>query len=150
MVLIHELLHSIDARIPEAARFVDLPKNAMRAAKLAMTHKTPRDLGDTDRAFLETWVRSGLDRGLWSEYRAWVATVEIYGEGLVLGLWGRISWLEDLVARCPLEQDFNTCFYALLDGRAPNPAKGLLAEPLIAEVLKQERSRARAHLPPPM
>lgn len=95
--MIHELVHNVDTKAEEASRFFSDQANLQRIESLTQKFRSVRDInGYEDKTFIQRWVRSGIERDLLGEARAWTKTYLIYQEGLMLGIWGRSDHLESI------------------------------------------------------
>ncbi len=133
LVFVHELLHAFDADIQAASVTysqtwrVDLAGSSNESSKLEF----------------EAWLRAGLDRGFWAEYRAWYYTIVIYQEGLRDGLWGKIHWVENILESRPPGVALDRHIYDHFDRRFWDPRVGLFLRPEISEPLRELRERYR-------
>lgn len=148
IILVHELLHSLDTRIWDGLELAGTPVNVRRVQKLVKKFTAPHALNPTDSEFMSQWVSAGLDRGLWAEYRAWLATLAIYEAGLTDGLWVPIDWLDRIVQECPADFKRELCFYKFIDARSPDPMSGLLGTSLVLGQIRQVRATQRDWLAP--
>lgn len=150
LIFVHELLHSLDDTLAQAVQAYGDPATIGRVSRLALQARSVNDLGPESREELEAWIRAGLDRGLWAEYRAWVASFAIYREGKADGLWPPIDWAETVLRGRPGGERLERYLYDYLDKRSPDPRDGIFATPLVRDALQRVRREYRTGpaLPP--
>jgi hypothetical protein len=146
VIFAHELIHSLDETLWNAVvTYADQEK----IANLVKQKKTFGNLNLAEKSMLLRWVASGLDRGLWAEYRAWVTTYHIYKAGIEGGDWQKIDWFENWIAQKKSDESINKFIYLSLDEKHTDPETGLLSSPLVKEALTKLREHSRTiELPP--
>ena len=148
LVLIHEILHSLDSEIQWASlKFSDKARIA-KYEKWALEVKRPDLLSEKQRQELSTWIEAGLSRGLWYEHRAWLATFVIYEAMLKSDpaesrLWEPISWMEEVRSQRRADESWRKFLFRYLDERMVDPQEGLFSTPLLQEMVREIRKSYR-------
>jgi hypothetical protein len=148
IIFIHELLHSLDENLWQAVDSYGSNPHVKDFVAWAGKTKKFRQLSGEQKVLLREWIRAGLDRGLWAEYRAWAATFAIYRAGRVAGTWPRMSWMESLISRTRTERELLQVLYRYLDQRSKDPRQNIFSLPLIQDAIRAVREEARRKLPP--
>lgn len=111
----HEIVHGLDDLIfPAHEKYID-PKKFALYDSWAKQYSHPDQLSEGQRMQLFEWLGWGLERGLWSEYRASVVSVLLYLDGIHEGLWGRSQRLDEVLALKPRDQALEHFIYQYLD-----------------------------------
>ncbi len=131
LIIVHELSHRIDHQLRDAIISYNNDALVKSLAELAHQVSDPTQLSSEQQMQLDGWLRSGLDRGLWAEYRAWVLSFILYREGLKENLWGKIPWIENVLSRQQAKENLSHLVYRYLDPRFQNPQAGMFSLPLI-------------------
>ncbi|NUM87918.1 MAG: hypothetical protein HUU37_01825 [Bdellovibrionales bacterium] len=147
VIFIHEVAHGLDDLISPASRVYGQTEDVAELAAWAARTETPSDLPHEIREKLDSWLAAGLDRGLWAEYRAWLATFALYEDGARERLWNRVAWMEEISAQRPPELGWNLFLYRFLDDRFQDPTEGIFSRVLIRNGLRELRGRYRDLLP---
>ena len=150
IIFIHEMAHKLDQDLAEAVTEYALSLGLMTELEDWARKSTLADLPAEVREDLETWLISGLNRGLWAEFRAWYVTFRLYQEGVTEGLWQPIARFDEVLASKPSESSFAKHLYAFLESRAQMPAAGPYSSPLMREAIESLLTSTRtseAHAP---
>jgi hypothetical protein len=150
LILIHELLHNLDPQFYKAIQEYSTPQLVAHLGTLAQEYDDPKYLNIKDQHALQEWIQAGLGRGLWAEYRAWVATFTIYQAGLQEGLWQPTSWADEILSQRADGEKFENFIYMYLDSRSIDPTEGIFSRPLIQRSLQLTRAYYRKSGPPPL
>ncbi|MGZ3653425.1 MAG: hypothetical protein ACXVB9_20510 [Bdellovibrionota bacterium] len=141
IIFAHELLHSLDEQLPKSmALYAASPAPALLAKRGAQISNYS-NLTPAERAVADPWIVAGLDRGLFAEFRAWVPSALIYVQGRDEGLWGRVDWMEGLLAGKPANQSLESYIFSYLNQRSHDPVDGIFALPLTQSAVKAVRAR---------
>jgi hypothetical protein len=137
LILTHELIHDVDSIVPIAVQKysnVELAKHLIeRAAKSSDPASLP---ADEHRAYKD-WIEAGMDRGLLAEVRAWAITILIYEDGLREGLWQRIAWLDDVMAKREPSESWERFSLRFLSERSEQPREGVFVHELARNLLEE-------------
>jgi hypothetical protein len=144
LIFAHELLHAVDPQILVGMADYADPTVPALLAKRNQTVKTLSALSSDEQLLVEKWIRAGLDRGLFAEYRAWVPSLLIYQQGKEEGLWPAIPWLEQVLALKKPTQALSEFTYLYLDARSPDPSSGIFSLPLTQDALHHAREKIRS------
>jgi hypothetical protein len=151
LIFVHETLHAVDEQIMVGVEGYSDPVVPKKMITYSETLSSPSALPAADREALDRWLGFGIDRGLLAEYRAWTATFQIYEDGLKEGLWKPRPWLDEILALRSEDVPLPSFTFRYLDQRSLDPSDGIFARPLLAEALRDFRSRLRqAPTPPPL
>lgn len=116
IIFLHETLHRLDNNLYRASYFFSTSENQNRVRQLASQFKSVSQLSEGDAQFLEEWVGWGFERGIVSEYRAWLQTFQIYQQLTSEKVIPRLEWLDNYLAgrdasaigfQCELFNDLN-------------------------------------------
>jgi hypothetical protein len=147
VIFCHELLHSLDEKTWAAVRVYSQTELVKDFVRWSSEAKDLNELPKEKQQLLETWIEAGLDRGLWAEYRDFVATIQIYSEGKNEGLWPEIQGLEEIIASGERGVPLERVVYDFIDRRSFDPEDGIFSHALIQSALKATRLKARDALP---
>jgi hypothetical protein len=164
-IFIHELLHSLDITQSAGTHLFYDPDVINQVSLLSLTYVDSKYMSPRERAKVNEWLYSGLSRGLWAEYRAWVVSFAIYIEGRDGGLWQPIDWMENILNERPTKnsdqktqlnsKSLKHFVYSYLDDRSEDPIidifqteqlsaiLNLLQQPLIRQMLNEIRKTSR-------
>lgn len=150
ILLVHELLHSLDDQLAVASREYSSDTRAKLLVDLAKRTDRPAELAPGERSELDAWIEAGLGRGLWAEYRAWWATRAIYLEGLRLGRLSHVDWLDSAMHPELSGLAAKRALYDSISARSSRPSEGLFKRPLIQAALDEvlEAHATGGKLPP--
>lgn len=149
VLFLHELLHYLDeviwdsmevyAQTSWVEEFVQVSRQTSDVLKLPQETQTR----------LLKWIRSGLDRGLFAEYRAWYFTLKIYQQEVALGEWSKVQWVEERLKKITNSFNFEFSLYELLDQNFVLKKEGLFLNPLIQNAEAYVRLKIRQQQKPP-
>lgn len=145
MIWLHEVIHYLDRRLETAIVESDSLGEDLSKAK--------GSAGGYPADKVERWVKLGLDRTFWAEYRAWLLTFKIYEE-TKSSLTAPISWLETALSFKGKDESLEDYTFRLLRelNQANVEATGLLEDAkareialrVIREELTKDQAKARA------
>lgn len=134
VILVHELSHSLDSEMNKSIPIYNNEAAVQKFVKWSQAGRHFQELNPREQQELSQWLEAGLSRGLFAEYRAWWATVQVYNAGLKDKLWEKIEWLEDLQSGS---------LYLNLDKNFKDPTESVFKNPLFQEGLAIVREKYR-------
>lgn len=116
VIFIHETLHRLDPELVKASYYFSTQDSQTTMAGLAAKFQTLSQLSAADRESVQNWIRWGFQRGLHSEYKAWLATFQLYQILVQEKLIVPVDWVESYLKgrntqdpsfKCQLFSDLN-------------------------------------------
>ena len=137
LIYLHESIHALDGDLKTATTIYN---NEAYVKSLGALLAGSGALSAADHAAMNRWVRSGLDRGLVAEYRAWVLTLALYTEGKRDGLWPSVGWVDEILAQRAHHETIGAFTLRYLNGRFSSPADGIFQHPLLQACVAEQRA----------
>jgi len=142
---VHEVSHSLDSELYNS---IDIYNNEALFQTLNSWGQQGRSLNELSpelRKQLDTWLMAGLSRGFLGEYRAWLATMVLYEEGLKDGTFKEFEWLEEIKKSRPPEISMRVHLLRFLSPSWEDPKKEIFSHAFIQQALKELRQKLVDH-----
>lgn len=138
-IFMHELYHALDEELLTASSFFSERDRFEAVMKLSVQHENLVELDPENFNLLDTWVSAGLNRNLFAEWRDWLFCFKVYKSGVTEGLWGKIPFVEEVLAYQDPRENLPFFVYRYLDERATLNEDSLMGRSIIKEMVEKKR-----------
>lgn len=138
-IFLHELFHALDDELYASTLLFSNKDTLTEMKNLAQEFSSFTTLSPKQQNRLQAWLYAGLNRHLFAEWRAWFFCFSVYQEGLHERLWGKIPFIEEIIAQKPQTETLAIFLYRYLNARG----KGLepfLQQPLFSDTINKLRN----------
>lgn len=139
LIFIHELAHNLDKTLVQSAELYKdqtVPRELNRLSAMGLKYS---EVSTLTQASIQSYLFAGLNCGFLAEWRAWVFTIQYYREGLKLGVWQKIEWMENIIEQKPPGLSDEMFMLHYLNKSFTDPSEEIFRLPLTQEALRQLR-----------